>query len=89
MQKSAYRLDFWRQAERNAFVDDECEHTVVEPVKTKSSSGRPPFLAPQIGDDFWNPQISAVLRPSGLQRCESWVKVRASTLSQSVINDRT
>ncbi len=74
MQKSAYRLDFWRQAERNAFVDDECEHTVVEPVKTKSSSGRPPFLAPQIGDDFRNPQISAVLRPSGLQRCESWVK---------------
>ena len=29
--KSAYRLDFWRPAERNAFLDDECEHTVVEP----------------------------------------------------------
>jgi hypothetical protein len=73
--KSAYRLDFWRPAERNAFLDDECEHTVVEPVKTKSPSERRPFLAPQIGGDFWNPQISAVLRPSGLQRCESWGKV--------------
>ncbi len=74
MRKSAYRLDFWCPAERNAFLDDECQHTVVEPVKTKSSSERPPFLAPQIGGDFWNPQTSAVLRPSGLQRCESWVK---------------
>ena len=67
-------LDFRRPAERNAFLRREGQHTVVEPVKTKSHSEGQRFLAPQIGGGFGTPQFSAVLLLSCVQRCESWVR---------------
>jgi len=67
--KSRRSLDSWRPAERNAFLDHGYEHTVVEPLKTKSPSERRLYLAPQLGAGFCIAQFSAVFPPSCLQRC--------------------
>jgi hypothetical protein len=43
-----HSLDFWRPAERNAFLVHDGEHAVVEPVKMKNPSNQtaPPIVNP-------------------------------------------